>query len=263
MENVRNKKGFTLIEIIVVLVILAILAAVALVTYLGYVDYSKEKICESNRGSVKRFLMAHKLLGKDTSKKLQEAADSYDIYCPVTGKTYIAYLDTGEIIVLCDKHIEEGNFNLKDSLLNAIKNMTYNTRIDSTSAKGPNTEKVNAFLDKYTNVERKNIKSWAIINEGSVPILYWSKQDISGDDVNNKKVLVMRYNPNRETYTVGYMTVVNHTEDRNGDIDIYNRFESKWEEYTPEGGPQSDDDKKNFSKIKEYYDEAEKQGLIK
>ena len=38
----RNKKGFTLVEIIVVLVILAILAAIAIPTVLGYVDDAKE-----------------------------------------------------------------------------------------------------------------------------------------------------------------------------------------------------------------------------
>lgn len=38
----KNKKGFTLVEIIVVLVILAILAAIAIPTVLGYVDDAKE-----------------------------------------------------------------------------------------------------------------------------------------------------------------------------------------------------------------------------
>lgn len=38
-----NKKGFTLVEIIVVLVILAILAAVAVPTALGYVDEKKRE----------------------------------------------------------------------------------------------------------------------------------------------------------------------------------------------------------------------------
>lgn len=38
----RNKKGFTLVEIIVVLVILAILAAIAVPAVLGYIDDAKE-----------------------------------------------------------------------------------------------------------------------------------------------------------------------------------------------------------------------------
>lgn len=38
-----NKKGFTLVEIIVVLVILAILAAIAVPSVLGYVEEAKKK----------------------------------------------------------------------------------------------------------------------------------------------------------------------------------------------------------------------------
>lgn len=39
----KNKRGYTLVEIIVVLVILAILAAVAVPTALGYVDEKKRE----------------------------------------------------------------------------------------------------------------------------------------------------------------------------------------------------------------------------
>lgn len=37
----KNKKGFTLVEIIVVLVILAILAAIAVPSVIGYVNEAK------------------------------------------------------------------------------------------------------------------------------------------------------------------------------------------------------------------------------
>lgn len=44
MDRLRkNKKGFTLVEIIVVLVILAILAVIAIPTMLGYVDEARGK----------------------------------------------------------------------------------------------------------------------------------------------------------------------------------------------------------------------------
>ena len=39
-----NKKGFTLVEIIVVLVILAILAAIAVPSVLGYVEEAKKEV---------------------------------------------------------------------------------------------------------------------------------------------------------------------------------------------------------------------------
>lgn len=44
IKKLRNeKKGFTLIEIIVVLVILAILAAIAIPSLIGYIDQAKDK----------------------------------------------------------------------------------------------------------------------------------------------------------------------------------------------------------------------------
>ena len=42
MRKMKNKKGFTLVEIIVVLVILAILAAIAVPSVIGYVNEAKE-----------------------------------------------------------------------------------------------------------------------------------------------------------------------------------------------------------------------------
>ena len=43
-KKIKNKHGFTLVEIIVVLVILAILAAVAIPSVLGYVDEAKKQV---------------------------------------------------------------------------------------------------------------------------------------------------------------------------------------------------------------------------
>lgn len=43
MKKVNNRKGFTLVEIIVVLVILAILAAIAVPSILGYVEEAKKE----------------------------------------------------------------------------------------------------------------------------------------------------------------------------------------------------------------------------
>ncbi len=43
MNNKRNKKGFTLVELIVVLIIFATLAALLIPTLTGYIDKAKEK----------------------------------------------------------------------------------------------------------------------------------------------------------------------------------------------------------------------------
>jgi prepilin-type N-terminal cleavage/methylation domain-containing protein len=54
----RNKKGFTLVEVIVVAVIVAILASVAVPLYLGYVESSRLNVCENAAGAAAAYLGA-------------------------------------------------------------------------------------------------------------------------------------------------------------------------------------------------------------
>lgn len=55
LNALRNKKGFTLVEVIIVLVILAILAAVLIPSLVGYIDKANEKAAIANCRS---FVMA-------------------------------------------------------------------------------------------------------------------------------------------------------------------------------------------------------------
>lgn len=48
MKNLKNKKGFTLIELIVVIAILGILALFLLPSFMGYSDDAKEQVAKAN-----------------------------------------------------------------------------------------------------------------------------------------------------------------------------------------------------------------------
>ena len=50
----KNRKGFTLIELIVVIAILGILALFLVPSFMGYAKDAKQSVCESNMTSIQR-----------------------------------------------------------------------------------------------------------------------------------------------------------------------------------------------------------------
>lgn len=98
-----NKKGFTLVEIIVVLIIVAILAAVAIPVLTAYIDKAAEKACLGNRGQVARLYQASKVM--DSSQAFDSfLTENYGVVklCPREG----TYSISGGAI-LCSYHTDE------------------------------------------------------------------------------------------------------------------------------------------------------------
>ncbi len=54
INNLRNKKGFTLIELIVVLAVLAVIMAIAVPRFIGVQDQAKIKADENSENLVKK-----------------------------------------------------------------------------------------------------------------------------------------------------------------------------------------------------------------
>ncbi|MEG0918734.1 MAG: prepilin-type N-terminal cleavage/methylation domain-containing protein [Anaerovoracaceae bacterium] len=69
--NLKNKKGFTLVEVIVVLVILAILAAILIPSMIGYINKAEEKAIVAEGRSV---LLAAQTIASEEYVKNKTAA---------------------------------------------------------------------------------------------------------------------------------------------------------------------------------------------
>lgn len=81
-RNLKKKKGFTLVEVIIVLVILAILAAILIPSLVGYIDKANEKASIANCRS---FVLAAQTIGSETYG--EKGAFPEDSKMPETDKT--------------------------------------------------------------------------------------------------------------------------------------------------------------------------------
>lgn len=76
MRNMLNKKGFTLVELMIVVVILGILVVVAVPIFTTVAKNSKVKACESNMRIIRSNLVAY-MLGASSESGEPFVFDSY------------------------------------------------------------------------------------------------------------------------------------------------------------------------------------------
>ena len=100
-EKLRNKKGFTLIEIIVVIVILAVLMAVAVPSVMSYMNEGNKARYEAIARTV--------LINAQTEYANEVASDTG--YVPDTAKANIAAKNYGEgvTVTVSDIQLTKGN----------------------------------------------------------------------------------------------------------------------------------------------------------
>lgn len=89
LENLKNKKGFTLIELIVVIAILGILMLILVPSFLGYADDAKLQVAKANTRTVW------------TAAKAAESKTEYDDTMTVAACSAVA--NTGKEKAFCDE----------------------------------------------------------------------------------------------------------------------------------------------------------------
>lgn len=75
----KNKKGFTLIELIVVVAILAILAAIAVPSFIGLQDRAKQGVEIADASAIAGAINVFNAMQANDGDKITDAADAQDM----------------------------------------------------------------------------------------------------------------------------------------------------------------------------------------
>lgn len=99
-----NKKGFTLIELVIVIAVLAILSSLAIVTYGLVAQRANERVCDTNRRSMESMYHAQYALDESLTKEVffENSGDYFDdASCPSDGVYYLE-----DDVFYCTEHGE-------------------------------------------------------------------------------------------------------------------------------------------------------------
>lgn len=107
----KNRKGFTLIELMIVIAIIGILAAMAIPNFKKAREQAREKACYSNirvlLGAIEMYNMDHSvMLDTPEQGKLTGAAGylKAEVVCPETGGSYVGSNLSKDGVLSCSLH---------------------------------------------------------------------------------------------------------------------------------------------------------------
>lgn len=256
MRRNQNRRGFTLMEMLIVIAIIAILIAIAIPMLFSAVNRAKETACLANRTNLEHEI-AYTYLERTAS--IEEVMDTFDdqyikehgYTCPSGSELLIRYEEaSGLYSVRCKKHGGRyTSYDLADIMSNFLKNddsaemkdfidrlknrpQKKIAQIDSSVASKSNWAKViQEQLAKATGdaIGKGMTTTWTLCNAQldkknefqNNYTLYWSSQDIKTMKANDS-ILMMKYNASTGSYTAGTVSVkINQDKDVNGG-DPYN-----------------------------------------
>lgn len=242
----KNRKGFTLVELIVVVAILGVLMAVLVPQYIQYIEKSRAQVCSANINTVIRYYEISRSLQKDADPQslFDEAAAAcgltknsgvYSNGCPSKG-TYTVKFDPVEIGKLsgieCNKHgLTLSGKNAAEALAEAVYKAieldtsfkNYMNRAGSSvdslggkaSGQGGYTNTVNAQLEALGySLSKNSIWKVYITGSGNYNIFYTELTDnqlskIETETVEGLEGVMISVNANGtvKTNTNGYISI--------------------------------------------------------
>jgi prepilin-type N-terminal cleavage/methylation domain-containing protein len=235
------KKGFTLIELVVVIAILTALAALALPNMTGIINTAKERVCISNRETLRRSYMANiaTVQNKDSqavTAAITEAVN--DVHGSLTDSTHYTVSDTchgGEAATItviyngdhsaitemrCSVHREDlvGTspapvfLEAISALRTALGKDNFNAD-SATIGKKTNVTYINNYLENQgINISDYGFKCYSVRgNTEGKSTMVFTKVDLAGQDLvaavkanPNMYVSVLKYDEKTNTYVAGY-----------------------------------------------------------
>ncbi|NLW70415.1 MAG: prepilin-type N-terminal cleavage/methylation domain-containing protein [Eubacteriaceae bacterium] len=203
----NNKRGFTLVEVIVVLVIIAILISISIPVFAGIFTRARETACAANRRTLQTVLtMEFAIGGGGAVEEYYQSSEGKNV-CP-SGGVVTYELKNGEVKIKCSIHaLEEGiEFNPKDNFNAALEKnivvLNSGQRIDSNSVTGDKAKAIRKeLIAAGADLDKIGIKTWALVNSKDKGVEYvWTDYEIT------KKITVpvICYNKTEQKYYVGY-----------------------------------------------------------
>lgn len=109
-DKKRDRRGFTLGELLITVAILGIVVAIAVPIFNSHRDDAKESVCLTNRTAFKQALTIQQIMHKNNPSWAVTGLPSYfeahkeEYKCPSDGSYSLEMTTAGELVVKCSVH---------------------------------------------------------------------------------------------------------------------------------------------------------------